>query len=177
MTITVAPEEPTHRAYSDNPLVYLAQEPTPEEVQIAIACGRHNGDHTPFHMLAKVALRLYRLAVPVGRMDATYRRARRYVLAAASLAAVNLSAAGVWYLGRVEANAAAQERAAALERSIRVYREDADRKMHELQLDIRELRVELLRLSGKHDQIPPGRLIGPGRSFSYLTPPLKGLVP
>lgn len=162
---------------SNNPLVYLAQEPTPEEIQIAISCGRHSGDHTPFHMLAKVALRVYRIAVPLGRMDAAYRRARRYVLAAASFAAVNLSAAGIWYLGRVEANAAAQERAAALERAIRAYREDADRKMHELQLDIRELRVELLRLSGKDDLHRPGLLIGPGRSFSYLTPHRKGFAP
>lgn len=164
----------------NNPYFYLGQEPSVEDTELAAACDRHNGAHTPFFLLAKVALRLYRTWDTVSRQDAVFRRARRYVLAGASFAAVNLSAAGIWYVHRVEAAAADKERAAALERTLKQYREEAAQEMMELQLDVRELRTELMRRSGMTPTPSPRKssepVPAPPGALS-LAPLQKGIAP
>lgn len=151
-----------------DPFIYLASPPTEEEQRLAEACNRHSGDHTPFHMLAKVAVRLYRVVIPVERMHAFMRRGQRYVMAAATFAALNLGGIGIWVIDRSNANAVAREHAADVERAIREYREASEREMQDLRTDIRELRAELRRISGAEPAPPGAESLTPPDKFSML---------
>jgi len=147
------------------PSVYLVQTMTPEEQTLAEQVDTHSGDSIPFWMLAKVAIRVHRLASWVQEMDGLFKKARRYLLAGVSAAAVNLSAIGIYILHSSEARGAATERAANQERSFLEYREATSKQLQELRLDIRELRAELRRLSGAgkpptSDNVSPPDLIG-----------------
>lgn len=153
------------------PSEYLHQEPTPAERALAEACGEHSGASVAWWRFAKVALRQYAQALWISTMDSRMTRAQRYVLAAVSAAAVNLSAAGIWYIHRVEANAVATARAAELERRLDQYRDASEREIAELRLDVRELRAVLRRISGS-DPLPNSGPDWPGPDkFSQLLAP------
>lgn len=165
------PPAPRASHRSDNPLEYLLGSPSEDGKRISSACDRGTGAHTPFWMFAELAQRVYRAASWIGRMDGNFRRTRRYVFAAAGFAAVNLGALATWYLHRVEANAAAQEHSAAIERTIREYHDTEEREIQILREDIRELRAAMRKMT---DATKPQDL-----SISSLIPdliPNKGPV-
>ncbi len=132
-----------------SPAEYLPTPPRADEQILIDMCDLHTGAATPFHMTAKLALRLHRVTLWAHQIESFFRRARKLVIAAASTAALNLAALGVYTLHRYEQNGAASERLINQERTIQ-----------ELRLDIRELRAEVRRMSGidpaTHPSSPPG---------------------
>lgn len=129
---------------TDDLIVTLRKEPTPEEHAIAEGVGLHDGSHVPFHMFAKVAAAGHKNANWIGSMDGLMNKARRRALGALGALAFNLAALGGFLLHGAREEGAAGERAMQVEREIQ-----------DLRLDVRELRAAMRRMSGA-DSIGPG---------------------
>lgn len=152
------------------PAEYLRLEPTPDEKILIEQCDAHSGATVPWWRFSKVVTRVHALSLWVGQMDGTFRRARRFVIAGVSAAAVNLSALGVWYVHRVEAAATASERASELERRLLEYRDAVRQEIQDLRADLREVRADLRRLSGAEPPPAGGPDWPPPDKFSLLIP-------
>lgn len=139
-----------------SPVVYLHQQPTPEDAAFAEACGTHTGGEVQFWMLGQVAKRTHANSVWAASRRAIERKLRRWLIAGAGLALGNLVTGGLYLLHRAEDTGAEQERAAELSRSVERYRQNTDDVIRELRLDIRELRAAMRRLSGLDPDAPSG---------------------
>lgn len=129
-----------------SPFVYLGTDPTIEERQLAQQLGRHDGDSVPFHMFAKVAMRLHKFAAHAAGFEWFWRRARRHARTSLGALLSTLVLIGGFVLHRVAAEAAAQEHAVMQEQAEILYRNGVSRQLESLDRDIRELRTALQRI-------------------------------
>ncbi len=162
-----------------SPFVYLGRDPTPEEHLLAQQVGRHDGDSVPFHMVAKIALRLHRYASHAAGFEWFWRRARRHARAALAALAANVVVIAGFVLHRVAVQAAAEEHAAAQERAEEVYRDGVGKQLDRLDRDLRELRAVLQRLGIAPPAPAPGAPSSGGifEPASPTPPPKFSLIP
>lgn len=149
------------------PADYLAQDPAPEEQLLGKQTDLHDGAAVPWWMFAKVALRVYRIALWVAGADKLATRARRWMIAGVTIACANLGGVAVYSVHRIQESAVEAERAAVLRQTVADDRLDMlrrldkmnellQRQLDEIKIDVRELRLALHRLSGR-DPLPGNR--------------------
>lgn len=133
-----------------DPAVYLRQQPSPISPchLLVEQLESHDGDHTPMHMLAKVAVRLHSFAAWAARWDARERLARRAAGALAGLAIANIGVVIAWWLHAHDARIVAEAEARASAQVEIEYRRGVKEQMERMEQDIRDLRRDLRRMSG-----------------------------
>lgn len=133
---------------ANDPGVYLKQPPTDEEHILSQQVDLHNGAPVPFWMFAKLVVRLRRHGQWIATMDLLMRKAKRHVWAGLGTLAANLVVIVMFAQSHARSAGAAEEHAAQQERAFNEYRDSARREIGELRQDIRELRLELRKMSG-----------------------------
>jgi N-glycosylase/DNA lyase len=137
-----------------NPAIYLRQQPDPTSPchLLVEQIGSHDGDHVPMHMLAKVAVRTYRLSEWGERFEKWWRTGKKLVAASAATALASVGGAYSSCQSAHDARIAREARAEAAERAFQEYRSMMDDKVNELRQDIREIRLLFRKFTG----IDPG---------------------
>lgn len=137
-----------------NPAIYLRQQPEPTSPchLLVEQIGSHDGAHVPMHMLAKVAVRLFRFAEWGERFERWSRTGKKIVAAVAASALASVGGAYSSCQSAHDARIAREARAEAAERAFQEYRSMMDDKVNELRQDIREIRLLFRKFTG----IEPG---------------------
>lgn len=149
-----------------SPFVYLGTDPTIEERQLAQQLGRHDGDSVPFHMFAKVAMRLHKFAAQAAGFEWFWRRARRHARTSLGALASTVVVIAGFVLHRVATEAAAQEHAVMQEQAEVLYRNGVTRQLESLDRDIRELRAALQRIGINLPPAPGADVTEPWDKYS-----------
>lgn len=133
---------------TDDLIVSLRRDPTPEEHAIAEGVGLHDGAHVPFHMFVKAAMQSERNREWIGGVDDLMKKARHRALAALGALVLNLGAFGGFLLHRAAEDGAASERVVQFEQRAVERRDALEREIQDLRIDVRELRAAMRRMSG-----------------------------
>lgn len=121
-------------------------EPTSEEHLLAEQVGLHDGAEVPFHMFAKVAVKVHNHSWWFGELQKFGRQVRRRALAGLGFLAINVAAIGGHWLSVHDARVAGEARAEAGDRAFGEYRAFVTREFDRLDREIAQLRAALLRL-------------------------------
>lgn len=130
-------------------------EPTSEERILAEQVGLHDGAATPFHMFAKMALKVWSHAWWFGEIEKFGKQVRRRALAGLGFLALNAAAIGGHWLSVHDARIAGEARAEAADRAFGEYRAGVAREFDRLDREIGQLRAALLRLGAATPDPPP----------------------
>ncbi len=161
---------PLQATDTDDPEVYLVQDPTEDERTLGKQVGLYNGAAVPWWMFAKLTRRVERyasglrdVAIWAGGQKSFLRKMRRRAWGGAAALAANLALVSGYVYHRAEASGAADERAVQVQQRELEYRDSVRREMDSLHREIDQLRALLFRLTGAKPDIAaaPRVAIGP----------------